>query len=78
MVNSNVDKWKVGFDKIDIAPKDGQLSANEICDYRDEQVQYAKRVFYCNPLNWFAPHKIADFNLKTAAYERETAKLRNR
>lgn len=46
------EKWLKEFDNIDVAPKNGILSLNEICDYRDKQITKAKWACYSHPLFW--------------------------
>lgn len=76
IVGDDIEKWQAGFDKIDIAPKDGQLSLDEVCAYRDKQVRYARVAFWANPKNWFNPKKTVDLSLKLSAAERETERYR--
>lgn len=76
IVGDDIEKWQAGFDKIDIAPKDGQLSLDEVCAYRDKQVRYARFALWANPKNWFNPKKIEDLSLKFSADERETERYR--
>ena len=76
IVDDDIKKWQAGFDKIDIAPKDGKLSLDEICDYRDKQVKVARFAFWINPKNWFNPQVQVDFSSKLRATERETEQYR--
>lgn len=76
IVGDEIEKWQAGFDIIDSAPKDGKLSLDEICDYRDKQVKVARYAFWTNPMNWFNPQKQVDFNLKLRATEIETEQYR--
>ena len=76
IVNNDIEKWQDGFDEIDIAPKDGKLSLEEVCACRDKQVQYAKFVFWINPKCWLNFEKQIDFKSKIEAEERITEKYR--
>ena len=76
ITNNDYDDWQAGFDKIDIAPKDGQLSREEICDYRDKQVSQAKFLFWSNPKNWFNFEKQYDFRCQVRDAERKTAEFK--
>jgi hypothetical protein len=76
IVNNDIEKWQAGFDKIDIAPKDGELSLEEICAYRDKQVQRYKFAFWINSKHWLNFEKQIDFKSKIKAEERITEKYR--
>ena len=75
--DNDITTWQDGFDKIDIAPKDGKLSLEEVCAYRDKQVLGAKFVFWTNPKYWFNVEKQIDFESKIKAEERKTETYRN-
>ncbi len=47
------EEWEAGFDTIDIAPKDGKLSDQEIVDYRKKQMNHASRKRFISPRLWF-------------------------
>lgn len=72
IVSKDIEKWQAGFDKIDIAPKDGELSLEEICAYRNKQVQYARFALWANPKLWFNFKKQIDIESKIKAEERRT------
>lgn len=76
IVSNDIEKWQAGFDKIDIAPKNGELSLEEICAYRDKQVQYAKFVLWTSPKLWFNFEKQIDIKSKIRAEECITEKYR--
>ena len=64
--------WQAGFDRIDIAPKDGRLSIEEICTFRDTQISNAKWQYYLNPMLWFK----TDFKQKFEQEEKITNSYR--
>ena len=77
IADNDIEKWQAGFDKIDIAPKDGKLSLEDVCTYRDKQVLGAKFVFWRNPRYWFNVEKQIDFESKIKAEERKTEEYRS-
>lgn len=75
-VDVSSDDWQAGFDKIDIAPKDGKLSVEEICARRDKEATLAKFMFWTIPGNW-QPLKIKDFRKNINLKESQTESYRN-
>ncbi len=73
--NIDIDKWRTGFDVID-TNKDGKLSAEEICNYRDKEVSSLLK----EPLIYFNKNivqnltKIYSYHKNTQKYRQELAK----
>ncbi len=69
-------KWQKQFDKIDVAPKDGVLSPQEIINYRDQQTGMIKRVLKINQFVTFVKggdtDAYKDAFLKISKEEKET------
>ena len=72
------DWWDEGFDRIDISPKDGILSREEICNYRDKQVEREKTKVLNSPSLWskYPAHmlKIKEYVSKQEALTQEFRK----
>ena len=73
--DTDIDKWRTGFDVID-TNKDGKLSAEEICNYRDKEVSsllkepliYFNKNIFQNLTKLYLHHK------DTQEYRQELAK----